>query len=88
VVHNVFLQLLVDEGIVGGVWYLALVAAFLWMQWKRRPRCFASPFSGYLLAYIMLSLVQFHGGEALMLFTLGIFWAQDGVAFPNGTKQA
>jgi O-antigen ligase len=83
----VFLQLLVDEGILGGAWYLALVAAFLWMQWKRRPRCFSSPFSGYLLAYVMLSLVQFHGGEALMLFTLGVFWGQEGAALQPGTKQ-
>jgi O-antigen ligase len=84
----VFLQLLVDEGILGGVWYLALVAAFLWAQWKRRPRCFADPLGGYLLAYVLLSLVQFHGGEALMLFTLGAFWAQEGAALRPDAKQA
>jgi O-antigen ligase len=88
IVHNVFLQLLVDEGILGGVWYLALVAAFLWAQWKRRPRCFADPLGGYLLAYVLLSLVQFHGGEALMLFTLGVFWAQEGAALRPDAKQA
>lgn len=76
VVHNVFLQWLLDEGVIGGLWYIGLGLAFLRRQWKRRPRFFASPFDGYFAAYFVLSLVQFHGGEALMIYVLGIFLLQ------------
>lgn len=76
VVHNVFLQWLLDEGILGGLAYLGLLAAFLCRQWKNRPHWFASPFDGYFLAYFVLSLVQFHGGEALMIFVLGVYLIQ------------
>lgn len=76
VVHNVFLQWLLDEGILGGLAYLGLLVAFLYRQWKNRPHWFASPFDGYFLAYFVLSLVQFHGGEALMIFVLGIYLIQ------------
>ena len=76
VVHNVFMQWTLDEGFIGGLWYIGLGLAFLYRQWKRRPRFFASPFDGYFAAYFALSLVQFHGGEALMIFVLGVFLLQ------------
>lgn len=72
VVHNVLMQWSLDEGILGGLWYLGLVAALFISQWKKRPACFADPFAAYLLGYLVLSLVQFHGGEALMIYVLGI----------------
>ncbi len=72
IVHNVFFQWLVDEGILGGIAYLSLLAAFLHRQWKKRPHFFQSAFDGYFLTYFVLSMVQFHGGEALMIFVLGI----------------
>ncbi len=70
VMHNVFMQLALDEGILGGLWFLGLCAAFLYGQRKER---FRSPFAAYLLTYLILSVVQFHGGEALMQFTLAVF---------------
>lgn len=76
VVHNVFFQWLLDEGILGGMAYLGLFAAFLYRQWKMRPRLFQSPFDGYFLTYFILSMVQFHGGEALMIFVLGVYLLQ------------
>lgn len=72
VIHNVFMQWLLDEGIIGGIWYLALITAFLIRQWKLRPAFFGDPFAGYFLAYIILSLAQFHGAEALMIYVLAI----------------
>lgn len=73
VMHNVFLQLTLDEGFVGGIWFGGLVICFLYGQ--RRER-FRSPYAGYFLTYLILAMVQFHGGEALMQFTLAVFLAE------------
>lgn len=70
VVHNVFLQLLVDEGFIGGLWFLGMAAFFLYSQRQTR---FKDAIPTYLLVYLILSLIQFHGGEALMIFVLGIY---------------
>lgn len=73
VIHNVFFQWLVDEGILGGAAYLGLLAAFLYRQWKNRPYIFQSPFDGFFAAWFVLAFVQFHGAEALMIYVLGCF---------------
>ncbi len=70
VMHNVFLQLTLDEGLLGGMWFIGLAVTFLYMQ---RKSFFCSAFEGYILTYLILSMVQFHGGEALMWFPLGIY---------------
>lgn len=76
VMHNVFFQLLLDEGFIGALWFLALVAAFLFSQRDRHTGWFRQPLAAYLLGYLLLSLVQFHGGEALMIFVLGCYLFQ------------
>lgn len=81
VMHNVFLQLLMDEGIIGAVWFVGMCVAFLISQWKQRPRFFAAPIAGYFATYLVLSLVQFHGGEALMQFVLAISLIQPQLLF-------
>ncbi len=70
VMHNTFLQLLMDEGFIGAIWFLCLVVGLFINQ---RKKWFRSPLAAYLLVYLVLSLVQFHGGEALMIFVLGCF---------------
>lgn len=72
VMHNVFLQFALDEGIVGIVWFIAMVALFAVSQWKLRPRFLEKPIAVYFFIYLVLSLVQFHGGEALMHFTMAV----------------
>lgn len=94
VMHNVFLQLTLDEGAFGGLWFLGLCVAFFYSQ---RKAWFRSPFAGYFLTYLVLSLVQFHGGEALMQFTLAVYlvrmnawflvpWAKKGTYESGETK--
>jgi O-antigen ligase len=78
VVHNVFFQWTIDEGVIGGVWFVFLVALFLLRQWGHRPYVFASPFEGYFLCYILLSVFQFHGAESLMVYVLGIYIIHNG----------
>ena len=70
VMHNVLLQITLDEGVLGGLWFLGLCAAFLYSQ---RKEWFRAPVACYFLTYLVLSLVQFHGGEALMQFTMAVF---------------
>ncbi len=70
VVHNVLFQLLLDEGFVGALWMLCLVFMLFFNQ-CRRGRWFRSPFAAYFLTYLALALVQFHGGEVLMIFVMG-----------------
>lgn len=76
--HNVFLQLTLDEGIVGAVWFVGIVILFLASQWKLRPRLLEKPIAVFFFTYLILSLVQFHGGEALMHFTMAV-----GIACPS-----
>lgn len=72
VMHNVFMQFALDEGVIGILWFVAMVVLFLFSQWKLRPRFFEKPIAAYFMTYLVLSLVQFHGGEALMHFTMAI----------------
>ena len=73
IMHNVFFQWLLDEGIIGGLWFLALAVLLLVSQKDRATGWFRQPTAAFLLGYLVLSMVQFHGGEALMIFTLGCF---------------
>ena len=68
--HNVFLQFLLDEGFVGLLWFMGLVAAFLLREGKTG---FRHPLAGYFVGYLLLSLVQFHGGEVQMQFVLAVY---------------
>ena len=70
--HNVFLQFALDEGIVGIVWFIAMVVLFAVSQWKLRPHFLEKPIAVYFFIYLVLSLVQFNGGEALMHFTMAV----------------
>lgn len=72
VMHNVFMQLALDEGIIGIAWFVAVAVLFAVSQWKLRPRFLEKPIAAYFFTYLVLSLVQFHGGEALMHFTMAI----------------
>ncbi len=72
VAHNVLLQFMLDEGIVGLVWFVGIVVLFLSSQWKLRPRFFEKPVAAFFFTYLVLALVQFHGGEALMHIVMAI----------------
>ena len=76
VMHNVFLQLLLDEGILGALWFVGMCIAFLISQCRKGTRPFAAPIAGYFLTYLVLSVAQFHGGEALMQFVLAVYLAK------------
>ena len=64
---------ILDEGVIGGLWFLALAVLLFVSQKNRATGWFRQPTAAFLLGYLVLSTVQFHGGEALMIFTLGCF---------------
>ena len=68
--HNILLQFLIDEGLLGALWFLGLVVAFLIKEGRQR---FRHPLAGYFLVYLILGLVQYHGGEVQMQFILGVY---------------
>ena len=70
--HNVFFQFVLDEGFLGALWYAALVAGFLRRELRARLR---HPLAGYFCCWLVLSLVEFHGGEVQMQFVLGAYLA-------------
>lgn len=90
IVHNVLMQWTVDEGVIGGLWYMLLVVLLLFRQWKKRPHFFEDRQDAFLGIYIVLSLVQFHGGEALMIYVLGTFFLAHEtkyISIPNFIKR-
>ena len=69
--HNVYLQMFVDLGWFGGIAYFGLVAGFGFYELKN---WLTNPFVAMLYAYIVASLVQFRGGDAIIAFAIGAYF--------------
>lgn len=69
-VHNLFFQMLVDTGILGGIFYLLFVIYFFI---KHIKNFFSNKYVAFLSVYFILGLLQFAGGDAIMFYVLGIF---------------
>ena len=67
-VHLYCLQVLLDFGLVGFLVFFAMVVSFIKHCASTK---IASPFSAYLLIYLVASFVQFSGGDVLVGFALG-----------------
>lgn len=68
--HNLFLQMTVETGVAGGVFYACLVA-FLCFNCIFKHR-FANPFENFLFAFFALSLIQFEKIEIFPAICIGI----------------
>lgn len=68
--HNLFLQMTVETGVFGGVFYACLVA-FLCFNCIFKHK-FANPFENFLLTFFALSLIQFEKIEIFPAICLGI----------------
>lgn len=68
--HNLFLQMTVETGVAGGVFYACLVA-FLCFNCIFKHK-FANPFENFLFAFFALSLIQFEKIEIFPAICLGI----------------
>ena len=66
-VHNYPLQVILDFGIVGFAAFLSVVVVFLVSSVRAN---FTSPFSAFILLYLVGSMIQFAGGELLLGFAI------------------
>lgn len=71
-IHNYYMQVVLDFGVVGAAFFFSAVIAFFKREWKSR---FSNPFAAYILAYLVACLVQFRGAEPLFVLLLGMYLA-------------
>lgn len=69
-VHNLLLQMILDLGLIGVLYYLVLMFLLVKISIKS---FFSDPFVAFLASYFFLSIFQFRGGDSLMFVVLGIF---------------
>lgn len=67
--HNLYMQMVVDLGFIGGLYYIGLVIDFLYKNRKRLKE----PIVFVLVMYIVACLVQFRGAEAIIYFILAVY---------------
>lgn len=67
--HNLFLQMLIDCGFIGFGYFCFIVVAFIKKNYKR---IYKDPFATFVFLYLVLSLIQFRGGEPVMFIFLGV----------------
>ncbi len=68
--HNIFLQMLVDLGVGGVFYYIALWFSFIKREYRN---FFSTPIVSMLFIYLILALLQFKGGETIFFCILGIY---------------
>lgn len=68
--HNLFLQMLLELGIVGFLFYMILIIYFVI---KNRAKLLSDPIISFIFIYIVLSLFQFRGGDSLLFCFLGLY---------------
>ncbi|GAA4298953.1 O-antigen ligase family protein [Nibribacter koreensis] len=72
-VHNYYLQVLLEFGMIGLPLYLILVYQLLKrIHWSK----LANPLAVILLCYFISSLIQFRGAESMIWLYMGIFFVQ------------
>lgn len=64
-IHNYFLQVLLDFGLIG---FLALAAMVVSVILNFRRGNYTNPFAAYILCWVAGSLFQFRGADALLAF--------------------
>lgn len=64
-IHNYFLQVLLDFGILG---FLILVAMVISLVLRFKQGGYVNPFAAYILCWLVGSLFQFRGADAILAF--------------------
>ena len=68
-VHNLYLQMFVDLGLAGGMYYLYIIGKFAFMHVKN----LRDPIIYVLAMYIIACLIQFRGAEVVIYFLIAIY---------------
>lgn len=69
-IHNVFLQMLLDNGFIGFIWYTSLILYFLF---KNIKYFFRNSIVALIIGYLILSLFQFTGGEPIFYIFVSMY---------------
>lgn len=69
--HNLFMQMGCEIGVLGGMFYILIWAFFLI---KERTQFLSCPIKAMLLIYFSLCMFQFRGGETIFFCLLGIYF--------------
>lgn len=85
-VHNLFLQILVDYGILG---FIPAVFFFVRFVAKNVRVRLSSPFGAFIMLYCAVGMIQFRGGDPIIGFMIGCFCAaaQGGLQRPFADKK-
>lgn len=70
-IHNIYLQMFVEIGVIGGLLYIGVV--IYWFK-KNIKKFLTTPVVGMLGIYFLLCLFQFRGGETIFFSLLGIYF--------------
>lgn len=68
--HNLYMQNIIELGFIGGIWYICIVLGFVKKEFKN---LFKNPFVAMLFVYILMSFLQFRGGEPLVFSIIGVY---------------
>ena len=71
--HNLYIQMFIDLGFLGGVYYCGLVLYFFIMENKRIVK---KPLALMLALYFFACLLEFRGAEIIIYFYLGAYLQQ------------
>lgn len=69
-VHNMFFQMFLDTGIIGGIMYLFLNIRFIF---KERRNIIKNPIISFIVLYILLSIIEFRGADFLIYVLISIY---------------
>ena len=78
--HNLYLQHLVETGLPGLVVYLAFGLVTWWRFARGR---YQDPLLAYVLCYLVISSIQFSGGDPIVWFVWGLQSGVDGGVLPR-----
>lgn len=70
--HNIYLQMLCDLGVIGGVYYIFIWGVFVL---KNGKKIINSPIACMILTYGILGMLQFKGGETVFFCLLGMYFS-------------
>lgn len=71
-IHCLPIQLFCELGVIGGCWYCILIIVFVI---KEKGNIVRKPFTAMVAAYLMISLLEFSGREAMLYCILGAYFA-------------
>lgn len=69
--HNIYMQMFIEIGIIGGLLYLTTVV--VWCI-KNIKNAFVSPVIAMLCIYFLLGLFQFRGGDTIFFCLMGVYF--------------